>query len=115
MVAGGRFGQSSGRAKAPKALQLASEGRIVAESFARTFLRNAYEVGLPIIECPGARDLAKDADRLEVDLIGGVVRNLATGAELRCRPIDDFLLNMFRAGGLIVLLKNKAPGWEVFA
>ncbi|HWG06992.1 MAG TPA: 3-isopropylmalate dehydratase [Beijerinckiaceae bacterium] len=115
MVTGSHFGQSSGRAKAPKALQLAGVGCIVAESFARTFLRNAYEVGLPIIECPGARTLAKDGDRLEVDLIQGVVRNLTTGTELRCRPIDDFLLNMLRAGGLIALLKNKAPGWEVFA
>ena len=114
IVAGSHFGQSSGRAKAPKALQLAGVGCIVAESFARTFLRNAYEVGLPIIECPGARTLAEDGDRLEVDLIQGVVKNITKGVEIRCRPVEDFLLNMLRAGGLIALLKNKGPGWEVF-
>jgi 3-isopropylmalate/(R)-2-methylmalate dehydratase small subunit len=114
IVAGTHFGQSSGRAKAPKALALAGVGCIVAESFARTFLRNCYEVGLPIIECPGARTLAEDGDRVEVDLVRGRVTNVTKGIEVQCRPVEEFLLNMLRAGGLIALIKNKGPGWEAF-
>jgi 3-isopropylmalate/(R)-2-methylmalate dehydratase small subunit len=106
LFAGTHFGQSSGRAKAPKALALAGVGCIVAESFARTFLRNCYEVGLPILECPGARDFAADGDKAEVDLVLGAVRNLTRGTELRCRPVEPFLLKMLQAGGLIALVKQ---------
>ncbi len=111
IVAGSHFGQSSGRAKAPKALQLAGVGCIVAESFARTFLRNCFEVGLPIIECPGARTLAEDGDIVEVDLVRGLVTNVTKGTTLQCRPIEEFLLTMLKAGGLIALVKQKGAGW----
>lgn len=79
LVTGSRSGRSSVRTKAPKAWHLANVGRIVAKSFARIFLRDAHQVGRPIIECSGARDLAKDGGRLEVDLIGSVVKNCDWG------------------------------------
>ena len=106
ILAGIHFGQSSGRAIAPKAIQAAGVACIVAESFARTFLRNCYEIGLPIIECPGVSALAKDGDVVSVDLKSGSVRNETTGASLKGNPVDPFLLRMLAAGGIIQLVRQ---------
>lgn len=111
IVAGKHFGQSSGRAKAPKALRLAGVSCIVAESFARTFLRNCFEIGLPIIECPGASELAEDGDIVRVDLVTGLVRNETRGVSVQCRPCEEFLMTMLRAGGLIALVKERGADW----
>ncbi len=106
IVAGDHFGQSSGRAIAPKAIQAAGVACIVAESFARTFLRNCFEIGMPIIECRGAGTLAKDGDIVSVDLVAGRITNETTGVTLHGRPVDAFLLNMLKAGGIIPLVKQ---------
>ena len=109
IVAGDHFGQSSGRAVAAKAIQAAGVACIAAESFARTFLRNCYEIGLPVIECPGAGKLASDGEIVSVDLVSGVVRNETTGATLKARPVEPFLLTMLKAGGIIPLVKKTGP------
>ena len=109
MVAGHHFGQSSGRGVASKAIAASGIVCIAAESFARTFLRNSYEVGLPLLECPGASDLAKDGDIVYVDLVKGVARNETTGVELKARPVAPFLLTMLEAGGIIPLVKKTGP------
>jgi len=106
ILAGVHFGQSSGRAIAPKAIQAAGVACIIAESFARTFLRNCYEIGLPIIECPGVSTLAKDGEIVSVDLASGVVRNETTGASLTGNSVDPFLLRMLAAGGIIPLVRE---------
>jgi 3-isopropylmalate/(R)-2-methylmalate dehydratase small subunit len=109
IVAGHHFGQSSGRGVASKAILAAGVSCIVADSFARTFLRNSYEVGLPIIECPGAGELARDGDIVSVDLVKGVVRNETTGVTLQARPVEPFLLTMLKGGGIIALVKKTGP------
>src|SRR5574337_811679 len=50
IVAGKNFGCGSSREQAPLALKHAGVACIVAESFARIFVRNAIKVGIPIIE-----------------------------------------------------------------
>jgi 3-isopropylmalate/(R)-2-methylmalate dehydratase small subunit len=107
IVVGGRhFGQSSGRAVAAKVLKASGVACVVADGFARTFLRNCYEIGLPIVECAGAGTLASDGDVVAADVVTGTVRNLTTGAELAGRPTDPFLLRMLRVGGLIPLVRR---------
>ena len=54
LVAGSHFGQSSGRAIAPKALKAVGLGCVVADSLARTFYRNCYEIGLPPPSAPAS-------------------------------------------------------------
>jgi 3-isopropylmalate/(R)-2-methylmalate dehydratase small subunit len=107
LVAGHHFGQSSGRAVAPKVLQAAGVACIVADSFARTFLRNAFEIGLPILELPGAGSFAADGERVTANVVTGEVRNETRGTEARGVPTGDFLLTMLRAGGLIPLSKTE--------
>jgi 3-isopropylmalate/(R)-2-methylmalate dehydratase small subunit len=107
VVTGRHFGQSSGRAIATKALQATGIGCVVAESLARTFYRNCFEVGLPALEVEGITELATRGDRLRVDLATGTVTNVATGATATGKPADPFLVEMLEAGGLIALAARR--------
>ena len=109
LIGGSHFGQSSGRAVAPKALKSLGVACIVADSFARTFLRNCFEIGLPLVECPGAGAAFADGQEAVVDVAGGTVRNVSAGTELAGTPTDPFLLGMLRAGGLIPLVREQGP------
>lgn len=108
LVAGRHFGQSSGRAIATKAIKATGVGCVIAESFARTFYRNSFEVGLPILEVPDIRSHLQDGDRLTVDVAAGTVTNERTGEALTGRPTDPFLLDMLRGGGLIPMAATLA-------
>jgi 3-isopropylmalate/(R)-2-methylmalate dehydratase small subunit len=112
VVAGKHFGQSSGRAIAVKALRATGIGAVVAETFARTFYRNAFEVGLPVLELPGVTGLVSDGDVLSVDVAAGHFRNETTGVERQVPPPDAFLLDMLEAGGLIALARSRPELFE---
>ncbi len=101
LVAGKHFGQSSGRAVAPKAIKATGVGAVVVEYASRLFYRNAFEVGLPLMECPGITSHVSDGDRMSVDMATGEIRNETTGQVLKARPVDPFLMEMLKAGGLI--------------
>ena len=108
LVAGRHFGQSSGRAIAPKALQATGIGAVVVEYAARLFYRNCFEIGLPLLQCPGITDAVADGDVLAVDIEAGVVVVERTGASVQGEPTDPFLLTMLRAGGLIPMAAQLA-------
>ncbi len=101
LVAGKHFGQSSGRAVAPKAIKATGVGAVVVEYASRLFYRNAFEVGLPLVECPGITDHVSEGDCLSVDMATGKVKNETTGDVLQAQPVDSFLMEMLKAGGLI--------------
>jgi 3-isopropylmalate/(R)-2-methylmalate dehydratase small subunit len=106
LVAGRNFGCSSGRALAAKALQATGIGAVVAELFSRTFYRNGYEIGLPLVEATAVHALVSDGDQVRIDIKAATVENLTTGQRLAGRPPSPFLLGMLAAGGLIPLLKT---------
>jgi 3-isopropylmalate/(R)-2-methylmalate dehydratase small subunit len=107
-VAGKHFGQSSGRAVAPKALQATGIGAVVVESAARLFYRNCFEIGLPLLQCPGVTAAVEDGDVVDVDLETGVLGVERSGARLQGERIDPFLMKMLRAGGLIPMAGQLA-------
>ena len=107
IVAGRNFGCGSSREHAPLALKHAGVGAVVAKSFARIFFRNAVNIGLPVVICPEAYEAVEQGDQLEVDLEGGVLRNLTKGVELKFTPLPGFLLEILSSGGLIPYLKSK--------
>lgn len=105
LVAGRDFGCSSGRALAAKALKATGISIVLSEGFARTFYRNAAEIGLPMFEVEDVCGILETGDRLKVDLRIGLVENLTAGKSLRGNPPSEFLMEMVEAGGLIPLLK----------
>ena len=108
IVAGGNFGCGSSREHAPIAIKAAGISCVVAESFARIFFRNAINIGLPIVECPGIQALVKQGDRVAVDLTAGVVV-LASGERLAVPPFPPFMEGIVREGGWMpYLLKHHA-------
>ena len=56
LVAGKNFGSGSSREHAPMALKAAGISCVIAKSFARIFYRNAFNMGLPILESPEASE-----------------------------------------------------------
>ena len=83
---------------------------IVAESFARIFFRNAINVGLPIVECPGVTADAQPGDQFRVDLDAGRVENLTRGTSYEATAMPEFMRGILDAGGLMPWVKRQMAG-----
>ena len=75
IVANKNFGCGSSREHAPIAIKASGIYCVIASTFARIFYRNAFNIGLPILECEEAAKGIDQGD--EVDI------NLATRSEER--------------------------------
>ena len=106
LVAGDNFGCGSSREQAPMALMSLGIAAILANSFARIFYRNAINLGLPVVECPGVVGRATEGDTLTVDLARGRVRTGA-GEELTAAPYPPHILEILEAGGLVPKLRAE--------
>lgn len=107
VVAGHNFGHGSSREHAPLAFIGAGVGAIVAESFASIFFRNAINVGLAVVECPGIAGRIKTGDVLEVNFRNGVVLDRNSGASFRTQPFPPFLSELIGAGGLVPYTRKR--------
>jgi 3-isopropylmalate/(R)-2-methylmalate dehydratase small subunit len=101
IVADENFGSGSSREHAPQAMRAIGVGAVVADSFARIFYRNAINLGIPAIEARGVRAIFEMGDTARIDLKGGRVTNLRTGASVAFPPIPPHLLGLLEAGGLV--------------
>ncbi len=109
LIAGDNFGCGSSREHAPWAIKGAGIQCVIAKSFARIFYRNAINIGLPILECPEGLP-ADEGDEIEVDLEGGVIRNITKGEERRAEPFPSFLQEIIQAGGLLEYARRRISG-----
>jgi 3-isopropylmalate/(R)-2-methylmalate dehydratase small subunit len=107
IVAGRNFGSGSSREHAPIALKAAGISCIIAESFARIFYRNAFNMGLPIFESSkGARQI-KAGDQLRVDADTGIIEDRTQKKRFQAEPIPLFMRELIKDGGLVVHLKKR--------
>lgn len=106
LVAGPNFGIGSSREQAAAALVHLGVAAVIAPSFSGLFFRNAFNVGLLLLTCAQAEQLA-EGEQVTLDLDQGIVRS-EKGQALACDPVPDFLLDMVRAGGLLNLLKTRS-------
>ncbi|MFZ5632575.1 MAG: 3-isopropylmalate dehydratase small subunit [Bacillota bacterium] len=98
IVAGSNFGCGSSREQAPLAIKYANVSAVLAKSFARIFYRNSINTGLPVVECD--TDLIESGDELEVDLAGGVIRNITRGTRIPVKPLPGVMIKILNDGGL---------------
>lgn len=80
---------------------------MISEKFNRIFFRNAINLGVPVITCPGILEMAHKDDVLEADIETGTIRNLTTGAVLQGIPLSGRAIDLVKAGGLLPYWKAK--------
>ena len=107
IVAGDNFGCGSSREHAPLAIKGCGVAGLVAKSFARIFLRNAINIGLPVFESPEAAEQAASGHRLQVDADRGVIVNLTLGKEYTTQPLPEFLQQIVASGGLVNYVRAR--------
>ena len=106
IVAGINFGCGSSREHAPLAIKAAGVSVIIARSFARIFYRNAFNIGLPLLESEEADAVFSEGDRARVDLGSGKITNMDKGQEIVAKPIPEFMMDIITAGGLVPYVKS---------
>ena len=110
IVAGRNFGSGSSREHAPIAIKAAGISCVIAESFARIFYRNAFNMGLPIFESPEAARDIKEGDVLRVDAGTGLIEDKTQKKKFQAEPIPPFMQELIDDGGLVAHIKKKAQG-----
>ncbi|HLD82382.1 MAG TPA: 3-isopropylmalate dehydratase small subunit [Candidatus Omnitrophota bacterium] len=106
IVAGKNFGCGSSREHAPRALKGCGIAAVIARSFAGIFFRNSINVGLPFLQLEEA-DKIKEGDLLEIDLTGGIIKNLSAGQTYRIESFPQFLQEIIKQGGLMNYIKKR--------
>ena len=107
IVAGQNFGCGSSREQAASCLK--GPGLvIVARGFARIFLQNSINLGLPTVICPDVE--ASEGD--EIEIAGDSLKNATTGKTYKVLPLPKARQAIVDAGGLIpytrkLLLERK--------
>ncbi|MGQ9693343.1 MAG: 3-isopropylmalate dehydratase small subunit [Thermodesulfobacteriota bacterium] len=107
LVAMENFGCGSSREHAPLAIKYAGISCVVAKSFARIFYRNAFNMGMPILESAEAAAETVSGDELIIDSAQGTIENLRTKKIYRAQPIPPFMQELIEAGGLMNYVKKS--------
>ena len=110
LIAGENFGCGSSREQAPLALKTLGLRAIVAKSFARIFYRNAFNVGLLLLECN--TNYIDDGDNLEFDPEKNIIKSLHKGLFIDVKPLPPLVKRIIDDGGVIEHLK-KHGGFRI--
>ncbi len=106
IVAGQNFGCGSSREQAPISIKSAGISCVIAQSFARIFLRNSINIGLPILEVKEKLEI-KNGDMLEIDLKKGSILDKTAGKTFYAAAFPEFIEEIIKDGGLIEWIKNE--------
>jgi 3-isopropylmalate/(R)-2-methylmalate dehydratase small subunit len=105
LVAGNNFGMGSSREQAPLVIKEAGITAVLAKSFARIFYRNAFNIGLLLLEAD--TEEISENDTLQIDINKGIIRDTTNGIVLEIRPLPVFMQELLRAGGIVNYLKGR--------
>lgn len=107
VVASRNFGCGSSREHAPIALLAMGAKAVIADSFARIFYRNAVNLGLLPIVCPGISKHVLTGFTLTLDLEAGTVTVEETGETLYCDQLGEQQKMILEAGGIKPLMRAR--------
>ena len=113
LVGGKNFGCGSSREHAPLAIKASGVSCVIAESFARIFYRNSFNIGLPIIESREAAEKIDQGDEVEVDFVVGKIKNLTKDEEYDIQAYPEFIQGIIEENGLINYVSKKVKRDEV--
>lgn len=105
IVATGTFGIGSSREQSAGVLVHLGVAAVIAPAYSGLYFRNAFNVGLLLLTCPRAAEIA-EGGTLSFDARQARI-STSTGLQLPCLPIPPFLLDMVEAGGLLQQLKRQ--------
>ncbi len=106
IVGGKNFGCGSSREHAPIAIKAAGVSCVIAKSFARIFYRNAFNMGLLILECEDT-DQFDTGKSLSVNFDNGEILLKDTGKAYSTRAIPPFMQELVQSGGLMKYIQKK--------
>jgi 3-isopropylmalate/(R)-2-methylmalate dehydratase small subunit len=101
LVAGRNFGCGSAMEIAATVILAAGIKAVVADSFARTFYRNAINNGLIPIECDTSRIAEGEMISITLDGTAVTVRRDDAGESIRCVAMPKVMLDILEMGGLV--------------
>jgi 3-isopropylmalate/(R)-2-methylmalate dehydratase small subunit len=104
LAAGENFGCGSAMEIAPMVILAAGIRAVLAKSFARTFFRNAVNLGLLLLTCDTTS--IRPGDRLEPDLTRQVIQNLTQNKGIPFQPLPPLLRQIIQSGGIIPFLQS---------
>ncbi len=107
IVADENVGYGHDHDQACMAIKGAGVAAVICESSNANFIRNSIDHGLPVVEIKGIKRIVKQGDELEVDLEGGALKNVTSGAQARWTPFPDFILKILDAGGVYPFLRGE--------
>lgn len=108
VVAGRDFGGGGKSIEHPiVAMQGAGITLVIAESFSRYNFRNAINLGLPAMTCPGITEIFSTGDEIHADLLTGEIQNVTKGNKIKAFPLSDYIIDLLSAGGVLNYYRGK--------
>jgi len=101
LVTGRRFAKGESSEESVLALMGLGFSAIIAVSVDSIFLRNAINLGFPIVILPISLEMINDGDLIEVDVHEAFVRNLTQGRAARGKLLPSVLRRILEAGGIV--------------
>lgn len=105
IVAGWNFGIGSSREHVPLAMKAWRVRCVLGKSFARIFRRNCINLGLPLLACPGAADVARAGSEIRIDADRGEI--FVDGQAFQAEPVPGFVRELQDAGGLVPWARRR--------
>jgi 3-isopropylmalate/(R)-2-methylmalate dehydratase small subunit len=109
VIAGNNFGCGSSREHAPLAIKAKGICVVVARSFARIFYRNAFNIGLPLLELEEGLERFSDGELVSVDIATGRISDPSGNLSFFAKPIPEFMQQIVKAGGLVEYIRQRGP------
>lgn len=106
IIGGYNFGCGSSREHAPIAIKAIGIQCVIARTFARIFFRNAFNIGLPVIESDEIVDDVQAGDIIEVNYSEGIVINQTQAKTYTITKFPEFMMNIIDKGGLVPFTKE---------
>jgi 3-isopropylmalate/(R)-2-methylmalate dehydratase small subunit len=106
IVVGGHNFAHHNHIEVSAALKASGIAAVIADSCDSGFIRRALNFGLPVISCRGVTAFVEDNEVLTVDPAEGVIAR-RDGKRLTFPPFSTRMLDIWRAGGIVPLLREE--------